>query len=74
MRALWIANEGTPHELVIFAENGRFYVDNRRDRGGRKCWDEFPRMSKTVKGCKIAAAKIMCAPQKWTQVDQQRSS
>lgn len=65
---LWIAKKGTVHELTIFRENGLYYVDNVRDRGGSKCWEEFPRMSKSVKGCKISAARIMCERINWVKV------
>lgn len=68
---LWIANAGTAHELFIFSENGRFYVDNVRSSHGSKCWEEFPRMSKTVKGCKISAARIMGESINWTRVKQE---
>lgn len=68
--ALWVANKGTIHELTIFPENGGYYVDNVRDRILGKCWDEFPRRSKSVKGCKISATRIMGERINWVKVEE----
>lgn len=70
-RVLWIANEGTPHELTITEDGYLFCVDNVPNYTGSKTWNEFPRTFYTVQGCKRSAANVMGAAQKWTCVEQE---
>lgn len=67
---LWIANKGTNAELTITKErDGSFGVDNTRNDRLGKLFEEFPRYSSSVKGCKIAAAKILQEKINWEKVE-----
>ncbi|QEY75769.1 hypothetical protein [Pseudomonas denitrificans (nom. rej.)] len=62
---LLIANKGTSHELTISDAGDELYcLDNTPDRLG-KTWYELPRIYRSVRGCKLAAAKLLGEPQKW---------
>ena len=69
---LLIANKGTAHELTISSdrlESGRtiFWLDNTPNHRAGQMWDELPRIYKTVRGCKLAAANLLGEPQKWEE-------
>lgn len=65
---LLIANAGTPHELTISEEDGRYWLDNTpRGRFAERVWPELPRLYRSVKGAKLGAAYLFGESQVWTE-------
>lgn len=63
---LLIANKGSTRELTISdSGDGLFWLDNTPGRMGRH-YLELPRVYRSVRGCKLAAAKLMGEPQNWS--------
>lgn len=69
-KLLLIANEGTSSELTIFStSDGLFLLDNTPEREGRT-WYELPRIYRSIRACKVAAANILGEPQSWSATAQ----